>query len=83
MFITHETEENQKNNIKRKESEELNGDWDTLGDELFYLKNKFEFSQKEKNALKKMLSKSPPQLQHRRRVINIFLSLFYYLVMVN
>ena len=70
MFITHETEENQKNNIKRKESEELNGDWDTLGDELFYLKNKFEFSQKEKNVLKKMLSKSPPQLQHRRRVIN-------------
>ena len=57
MFITHETEENQKNNIKRKESEELNGDWDTLGDELFYLKNKFEFSQKEKNALKKNVIK--------------------------
>ena len=69
MFITDEIEENQKNMLKKKDSEELNGDWDSLGDELFYLKNKFEFTQKEKNVLKRLLSKSPPQLQLRRRVI--------------
>ena len=72
MFITQEIEENQKNMLKKSESEELNGDWDSLGDELFFLKDKFEFSQKEKNLLKKMLSNSPPQLRHRRRVINNF-----------
>ena len=73
MFLTPETEENKKQTIKSKDSDELNGDWDSLGDELFYRKNKFEFSEKEKNSLKKLLSKSPPQLQHRRRVINFFI----------
>ena len=72
MFITDEIEENQQNMLKKKDSEELNGDWDSLGDELFYLKNKFEFTQKEKNVLKRLLSKSPPQLQHRRRVIHYY-----------
>lgn len=69
MFLTPEIDESKKVAIKSKDSDELNGDWDSLGDELFFRKNKFEFSQKEKNSLKKMLSKSPPQLQHRRRVI--------------
>ena len=69
MFLTPEIDESKKVAVKSKDSDELNGDWDSLGDELFFRKNKFEFSQKEKNSLKKMLSKSPPQLQHRRRVI--------------
>jgi len=69
MFLTPEIDESKKVVVKSKDSDELNGDWDSLGDELFFRKNKFEFSQKEKNSLKKMLSKSPPQLQHRRRVI--------------
>ena len=79
MFITYETDENPKTMIKKKESEELIGDWDSLGDELFFLKNKFEFSQKEKNVLKRMLSKSPPQLLHRRRVIQ-FYSYIYFII---
>ena len=69
MFLTPEIDESKKVAVKSKDSDELNGDWDSLGDELFFRKNKFEFSQKEKNSLRKMLSKSPPQLQHRRRVI--------------
>ncbi len=69
MFLTPEIDESKKLSIKSKDSDELIGDWDSLGDELFFRKNKFEFSQREKNSLKKMLSKSPPQLQHRRRVI--------------
>ena len=72
MFITDEIEENQKNMLKKKDSEELNGDWDSLGDELFYLKNKFEFTQKEKKFIKKLLTESPPQLLYRRRVIEKF-----------
>ena len=77
MFITYETDENPKTMIKKKESEELIGDWDSLGDELFFLKNKFEFTQKEKNVLKRMLSKSPPQLLHRRRVITFYFYIYF------
>ena len=69
MFVSQETEENAKLTLKTKISEELKGDWDSLGDELFFRKNKFEFTEKEKNSIKRMFSKSPPQLQHRRRVI--------------
>ena len=71
MFITQEIDENPKN-IKRKESEELRGNWDSLGDELLFLKNKFEFTQKEKKFIKKLLTESPPQLLYRRRVIDNF-----------
>ena len=73
MFVSQETEENTKLTLKTKLSEELKGDWDSLGDELFFRKNKFEFTEKEKNSIKRMLSKSPPQLQHRRSVISFFL----------
>ena len=71
MIVEPELEEIGPNNqkVKIEEEPELEGDWNSLGDELFFRKNKFEFSQREKNYLKKMLSKSPPQLQHRRRVI--------------
>ena len=68
MFFEPELEENNQNNNKIEEEPELEGDWESLGDELFYRKNKFEFEEKEKNHIKKMLLQSPPQLQHRRRV---------------
>ena len=42
--------------------------WESIGDELFYHKNKFEFTQEEKNIIKKLLLKSPPPLQYRRKV---------------
>ena len=42
--------------------------WETVGDELFYHKNKFEFTNEEKLLIKKLLLKSPPPLQYRRKV---------------
>ena len=72
MIVEPENEENAPNNIQIEEEQELEGDWESLGDELFYRKNKFEFEEKEKRHIKKMLSQSPPQLQLRRRV-NIFI----------
>lgn len=74
MFFEPELEENGQNNkkVKIEEEPELEGDWNSLGDELFYRKNKFEFDEKEKKHIKKMLLKAPPQLQYRRRVNIIF-----------
>ncbi len=72
MIVEPEKEENTPNNTQIEEEQELEGDWESLGDELFYRKNKFEFEEKEKRHIKKMLSQSPPQLQLRRRV-NIFI----------
>jgi hypothetical protein len=72
MFFEPELEENNQNNNKIEEEPELEGDWESLGDELFYRKNKFEFDEKEKKHIKKMLSKAPPQLQYRRRVNKVF-----------
>ena len=77
MIVEPEIEENNINNLQ-KEEPKLEGDWESLGDELFYRKNKFEFEEREKRHIKKMLSQSPPKLQHRRRVIN-----FYYLILYN
>ena len=70
MIVEPELEDLGPNNpkVKIEEEPELEGDWDSLGDELFYRKNKFEFDEKEKKHIKKMLSKAPPQLQYRRRV---------------
>jgi hypothetical protein len=42
--------------------------WDTVGDELFYRKNKFEFSNEEKTLIKNLLRNSPPPIQYRRKV---------------
>ena len=42
--------------------------WETVGDDLFYHKNKFEFTDEEKTLIKKLLLKSPPPLQYRRKV---------------
>ena len=88
MFVEPEKEEINPNINKIEEEPELEGDWESLGDELFYRKNKFEFDEREKKFIKKMLLRTPPQLQHRRRVTNLFfyflLLLFYLLlVMVN
>ena len=68
MIIEPEKEDIDLNNNKIEEEPELEGDWESLGDELLYRKNKFEFEEKEKKHIKKMLLQSPPQLQHRRRV---------------
>ena len=68
MFVEPEKEIAPNNNIIEVEPE-LEGDWESLGDELFYRKNKFEFEEREKRHIKKMLSQTPPQLQYRRRVI--------------
>ena len=76
MFVTPEIDDTKKLTLKSRDSEEIIGDWNSLGDELFFRKNKFEFTQKEKNSLKKMLIKSPPQLQYRRKVFNIILFFF-------
>ena len=74
MIVEPEIEENVNNNPQiQEEEEELEGDWESLGDELFYRKNKFEFEEKEKRHIKRMLTQSPPKLQHRRRVINFFI----------
>ena len=71
MFIDPEKEEEiNSNNTNKEEEPELEGDWESLGDELLYRKNKFEFDEKEKRHIKKMLSQSPPKLQFRRRVNN-------------
>ena len=77
MFIEPEKEEEiNPNNINKEEEPELEGDWESLGDELLYRKNKFEFDEKEKRHIKKMLSQSPPKLQFRRRVNNNIFFIF-------
>lgn len=42
--------------------------WESVGDELFYHKNKFEFTDKEKSLIRHLLLKGPPPLQYRRKV---------------
>jgi hypothetical protein len=52
------------------EKQELS--WESVGDDLFYHKNKFEFTDEEIGIIKKLLLKSPPPLQYRRKVRNKF-----------
>ena len=80
MFVEPEKEEIDPNSLKVEEVPELEGDWESLGDELFYRKNKFEFDEREKRHIKKMLSQTPPQLQHRRRVNKIIFFIFLLLL---
>ena len=42
--------------------------WESVGDDLFYHKDKFEFTNEEKILIKKLLLKGPPPLQYRRKV---------------
>ena len=44
--------------------------WESVGDDLFYHKDKFEFTNEEKLLIKKLLLKGPPPLQYRRKVSN-------------
>jgi hypothetical protein len=44
--------------------------WESVGDDLFYHKDKFEFTNEEKILIKKLLLKGPPPLQYRRKVSN-------------
>ena len=81
MIVEPEIEEINQNTNKIEEEPELEGDWESLGDELFYRKNKFEFEEKEKKHIKKMLSQSLPQLQLRRRV-NKFIFLFFNIIIL-
>ena len=48
------------------EEEEIT--WETVGDELFYYKDKFEFTEEEITLIKELLLKGPPPLQYRRKV---------------
>ena len=54
--------------------------WEALGSQILFQKNKFEFTKEEKSLLKKLLCKSPPPLEYRRKVRNIFIN---NIVMVN
>ncbi len=48
--------------------------WETSGDELLFRKNKFEFTNEEKILVKKLLLKSPPPLEYRRKVRHLFIN---------
>ena len=48
--------------------------WETVGPELLFHKNKFEFTKEEKLLVKKLLLKSPPPLEYRRKVSLIFIN---------
>ena len=48
--------------------------WESIGDELLFRKNKFEFTKEEKILLKKLLLNSPPPLEYRRKVSNFFIN---------
>ena len=47
--------------------------WESIGDELLFRKNKFEFTNEEKILVKKLLLKSPPPLEYRRKVRHLFI----------
>jgi hypothetical protein len=52
--------------------------WESIGNDLLFHKNKFEFGKEEKELVKKLLIKSPPPLEYRRKVSYLLLN---YLVM--
>ena len=80
MIVSPDNEDNKKLTLKSRDSEEIKDNWNSLEDEIFFRKNKFEFTQKEINSLKKMLIKSPPPLQYRRKVFNISYIFYYYFI---
>ena len=51
--------------------------WETIGDELFFKKNKFSFTNEEIILIKNLLKESPPPLQYRRKVIIYIIILIY------
>ena len=80
MLERPENDINKNLSLKSKDSDEIKVNWNSLDDEIFFRKNKFEFTQKEINSLKKMLIKSPPPLQYRRKVFNISYFFYYYFI---
>jgi len=80
MIVRPENEINKNLSLKSKDSDEIKVNWNSLDDEIFFRKNKFEFTQKEKHSLKKMLIKFPPPLQYRRKVFNISYFFYYYFI---
>lgn len=42
--------------------------WESIGDDLLFRKNKFDFNKEEKSLVKKLLLKCPPPLEYRRKV---------------
>ena len=48
--------------------------WESIGDDLLFRKNKFEFTNEEKILVKKLLLKSPPPLEYRRKVRHLFIN---------
>ena len=48
--------------------------WESIGAELLFRKNKFEFTNEEKILVKKLLLKSPPPLEYRRKVRHLFIN---------
>ena len=48
--------------------------WESICDELLFRKNKFEFTNEEKILVKKLLLKSPPPLEYRRKVRHLFIN---------
>jgi hypothetical protein len=53
MIVSPDNEDNKKLTLKSRDSEEIKDNWNSLEDEIFFRKNKFEFTQKEINSLKK------------------------------
>ena len=48
--------------------------WESIGDELLFRKNKFEFTKEEKISIKKLLLNGPPPLEYRRKVRKYFIN---------
>lgn len=69
MIVVHDPDPDEINENTENENENIdNYCWETIGSELLYRKNKFIFTKKEKNKIKKMITKVPPPLQYRRKV---------------
>ena len=69
MIVVHDPDPNDIIEDTENENENIdNTCWETIGPELLYQKNKFTFTKKEKNKIKKMISLIPPPIQYRRKV---------------
>ena len=48
--------------------------WESIGDELLFRKNKFEFTNEERILVKKLLFKYTHKLEYRRKVRHLFIN---------
>ena len=51
-----------------KENPQIEKDWDTIGIEILFQKDKQEFTPSEKSIIKEMLKIAPPPIHFRRKV---------------